>query len=167
MSPWLARAALLLALVAGPAAAQQLAKPTGAPILSITGKIERTSDGKAALFDLASLEALGKTELATSTRWTEGVTKFEGVPMRTLLNAVGASGTEIVAIALNDYKVTIPIEDFAKYDVIMATRRDGTPMSVRDKGPLWIMYPFDQVPALKNDLYYSRCAWQLKSLEVR
>jgi hypothetical protein len=150
-----------------PAWAQQLATPVGPPILTISGKISRTSDGKAAAFDLAGLEAVGRTTLATSTKWTEGVVPFEGVPMATLLDAVGASGTEIVAIALNDYQVTIPIDDFRKYGVILAYRRNGSPMPVRDRGPLWIIYPFDQVPALKADIYYSRCAWQLKSIEVR
>lgn len=29
------------------------------------------------------------------------------------------------------------------------------PLSVRDKGPLFLIYPFDQYPELRNKLYYS------------
>jgi hypothetical protein len=76
--------------------------------------------------------------------------------MRDLLKKVGASGTEITAVALNDYKVKIPIADFDKVNVILAYRRDGKAMPVRDKGPLWIMYPFDENPSLKTDLYFAR-----------
>lgn len=147
--------------------AQQIAAPTDAQLLEITGKISRTTDGKAARFDLAGLEKVGKVTIKTSTKWTQGQLSFEGVPMRDLLKTVGASGSEIVAVAINDYKVTIPTADFDKYNVILAYRRDGAVMPVRDKGPLWIMYPFDDNPDLKTDLFYSRCAWQLKAIEVR
>jgi hypothetical protein len=53
-------------------------------------------------------EALGTTKLNTSTAWTAGEAKFEGVLARDLLQAVGAQGTEVVATALNDYVATIP-----------------------------------------------------------
>lgn len=49
----------------------------------------------------------------------------------------------------------IPIADFEKLNVILAYRRDGKAMPVRDKGPLWIMYPFDDNPAIKTDLYFA------------
>ncbi|MGE0726379.1 MAG: molybdopterin-dependent oxidoreductase, partial [Alphaproteobacteria bacterium] len=136
-------------------------------ILEVTGSIANTTDGKVAKFDRAGLEAMGKTVIKTSTKWTQGQSAFEGVLMRDLLKKVGANGKEIVALALNDYKVTIPIADFEKFDVILAYRRDGKTMPIRDRGPLWIMYPFDDNPAIKTDLYFARCAWQLKAIEIR
>jgi hypothetical protein len=156
-------------LMALPLAAQgqALPPPAGTTILEMSGNVTVTTDGKVAKFDLAALEALGTTTVRTSTKWTEGAVTFEGVLMRDLLKKVGASGTEITAVALNDYKVKIPIADFDKFNVILAYRRDGKAMPVRDKGPLWIMYPFDENPSLKTDLYFARCAWQLKAIEVR
>ncbi|WP_374449784.1 molybdopterin-dependent oxidoreductase [Stella sp.] len=159
-------AVLLLALPIS-ARAETLPPPTGTTILELSGNIANTTDGKVAKFDKAALEALGTTTVRTSTKWTEGPVTFEGPLMRDLLKKVGASGTEIVAVALNDYKVKIPIADFDKFNVILAHRRDGKAMPVRDKGPLWIMYPFDDNPSLKTDLYFARCAWQLKAIEVR
>jgi hypothetical protein len=50
--------------------------------------------------------------------------------------------------------------------VLLARLLDDRPMAVRDKGPLFIIYPFDSEPALRNAVFYSRSAWQLKSLEV-
>ncbi|MCC7275567.1 MAG: molybdopterin-dependent oxidoreductase [Alphaproteobacteria bacterium] len=157
---------LVLGLPAA-AGSQTLPAPKGDVILELSGNISNTTDGKVAKFDLADLEALGKTVVRTSTKWTEGQIVFEGVLMRDLLKKVGGGGTEIVAVALNDYKVKIPIADFNKFNVILAYRRDGRAMPVRDKGPLWIMYPFDDNPELKTDLYFARCAWQLKAIEVR
>ncbi len=169
MFAWLLRTvgyAFLLSLPIG-VAAQALPPISGEPILTVSGMITNTTDGKEAKFDLAGLEQLGKTVVRTHTKWTEGQIAFEGVLMRDFLKAVGATGTEIVAVALNDYKVKIPISDFAKLNVILAYRRDGRTMPIRDKGPLWIMYPFDENPEIKTDLYFARCAWQLKAIEIR
>ena len=39
-------------------------------------------------------------------------------------------------------------------------------MAVRDKGPLFIVYPYDSDEVLRSERYYNRSAWQLKSLEI-
>jgi hypothetical protein len=43
---------------------------------------------------------------------------------------------------------------------------DDRPMSVREKGPLWVIYPFDDVPEYQNETIYSRSIWQLDRIEV-
>ncbi len=58
------------------------------------------------------------------------------------------------------------MEDFAKFNVILAIKRNGEYMPVRDKGPLFIVYPYDSKSELKSQTYYGRSAWQLKRLEV-
>jgi len=160
-------AIVLLSASAATAGAADLPMPAGRVILEIAGKVANTNQPGVAAFDLAALEALPSRDVKTTTPWTEGETTFTGVRLRDLLEKVGASGTEISAIALNDYKVTIPVEDAQKHDVIIAYQRDGKAMPVREKGPLWVMYPFSENPVLKNDLYYARCIWQLKRMEVR
>jgi hypothetical protein len=39
-------------------------------------------------------------------------------------------------------------------------------MSVRDKGPLFLVYPFDKDQGLFNEKYFSRSVWQIKDIEV-
>jgi hypothetical protein len=39
-------------------------------------------------------------------------------------------------------------------------------MAVRDKGPLFVIYPFDARPELRGAVYYSRSAWQLRTIDV-
>ncbi|MEC8574513.1 MAG: oxidoreductase, partial [Pseudomonadota bacterium] len=39
-------------------------------------------------------------------------------------------------------------------------------MSLRDKGPLWIVYPFDSDPAYQTEAIYSRSIWQLEEITV-
>jgi hypothetical protein len=40
-------------------------------------------------------------------------------------------------------------------------------MSLREKGPLWIIYPFDSSPEYQTELTYSRSIWQLNRIEVQ
>jgi len=95
------------------------------------------------------------------------VKRFDGVGGKALVEAVGAKGTSVVATALNEYRIVIPIEDFTSDRLIIAYRLDGAPMSVREKGPLWIIYDFDSDADLNTEKYMARSVWQLRSLEFR
>ena len=112
-------------------------------------------------------QKLGLVSFETTTPWHNGKVKFDGVPLKLLMKAVHASGNIVQALALNDYSTEIPIEDFERYNVILAMKRDGEYMPVRDKGPLWIVYPYDSDPELKSQKFYSRSAWQVKELVVK
>ncbi|MCW0470047.1 hypothetical protein OH492_17340 [Vibrio chagasii] len=47
----------------------------------------------------------------------------------------------VTIVALNDYKVAVPKEDFDDYQPIIAIKQNGEFMSVRDKGPYWLDLP--------------------------
>ena len=153
--------------IVGAAYAATLAAPTERPVLTITGKISVTNKDNTAQFDRPMLESLGMVAVETTTPWHEGKVKFEGVPVDKLMKQVGATGDRVVVTALNDYTTEIPMEDFAKYKVILAIKRNGEYMPVRDKGPLFIIYPYDSDPELKSQTYYARSAWQVAKIDVR
>ncbi|AWC24409.1 molybdopterin-dependent oxidoreductase [Aminobacter sp. P9b] len=158
---------VLIALSAANAEEGKLGTPKGTPILTIEGKIGVTNaDGKAQ-FDRDMLEELGVTSFETMTPWFTGKVKFEGVPLDKIMKLVGADGDEVVAVALNDYSTTLPLKDFAEHGVLLALKRDGQYMPVSDKGPLFIVYPYDSDPALQSQQFYSRSVWQLARLIVR
>lgn len=74
------------------------------------------------------------------------------------MDLVGAKGQSVRVLALNDYTTLIPMDDFYKFPVIMALKMNGEYMRVRDKGPLFIVYPYDSSAELQNQIYYSRSA---------
>jgi hypothetical protein len=158
---------LLAMAFAGFAMADPLAVPTEKPILTISGKIGVTNKEGEAQFDRPMLEALGLVTVETSTPWYTGPVKFEGVSLDKLMKLVGASGERAVVVALNDYSSEIPISDFAKYNVILALKRNGEYMPVKDKGPLFIIYPFDSMPELKSQTYYGRAVWQVAKIVIK
>lgn len=155
-----------LALSAPPATAAELAAPEGEPILTVSGEIAHMNADGAALFDRAMLAALPVTEITTTTIWTEGAHRFTGVELKALLDAVGARGAALRAVALNDYSVTIPAADAVEGGPIVAYLMDGEEMSVREKGPLWIVYPYDARSEYRTETIYSRSIWQLSRLEI-
>ena len=166
------RTSLMGALVAlvgimGVAYAASLPTPAERPVLTISGKITVTNKDNTAQFDRAMLESLGMVTIETTTPWYEGKVKFEGVPLDKLMKQVGASGQRVIVVALNDYSTEIPMADFAKFNVILAIKRNGDYMPVRDKGPLFIVYPFDSNPDLQTQTYYARSAWQVARIDVR
>lgn len=156
-------AVLLLAMsgLCAQVALAQAASSDQAVILTVDGAVKAKTN-----FTLAQLEALGMATIKTSSPWYDGVQTFEGVPMTAIMKAVGATGTTANVIALNRYQMAVPISDFATYGVILATRHNGQPMAVREKGPLFVMYPFDDKPDLKNDTYYGRAVWQVRTITV-
>lgn len=168
-TPLMALVAALVSLAvaaAAPAAAGTLAKPTGEVILTVKGSIANTNGDGTASFDMAMLKDLAARKAVVETPWTKGKVTFEGPLGKALLEAVGAKGTSLRVRALNDYAVDIPVKDFTDHQVILATHRNGTPMAVRDHGPLFIMYPFDLEPDLYNEKYFSRCVWQVATITV-
>ena len=148
-------------------AAEPLAKPSGPVILTVTGAISATNAPERAEFDQKMLEALGIERITTSTNWTNGKMVFEGVPVRKVLEAAGARGKTIVAAALDDYAIDIPIDDFTRYEVLLALRMNGRALARSDKGPIWIVYPRDDYPELHDPTTNARWVWQLKSIDVR
>lgn len=142
------------------------ATPAGPVILTVSGKVRPTDGVSSVTFDLAGLDALPQRVTETATPWHEGHPLFAGPLGSGLLTHVGANGSRMRLTALNDYTVEIPVADFQDWPVILATRIDGKPMAVRDKGPIFVIYPFDQQPNLKNELYFGRSIWQLKAIEI-
>ncbi len=150
-----------------PAAQTALAAPKGKVILTITGMIAIKNAPNGAAFDRAMLDAMPKTTIKTATPWTEGQQVFEGIALKTLIAAVGGTGGTVRALALNNYAYEIPLADATKYGAILAYKQNGREISVREKGPLWIVYPLDDFAEIRNIEYHSRMVWQIKELQIK
>ncbi len=158
--------AVSAALILAAPAAQALDRPKGRVVLTVTGRIGIGNADKTAQFDMEMLAALPQHTFSTKSPWYSDVHKFTGPLLRDVLAAVGAQGKSLRAIALNDYKVDLPVGDALRFNLVLARLMDDKPMSVRDKGPLFLIYPFDADETLRNERYYSRSAWQLKAIDV-
>ncbi len=157
---------LLLPLTLALAANGVKSEPTGDVILTVSGKISAKNAGDTAKFDIEMLRDLPAQSVSTSTIWTEGVHLFTGVPLALLLDELGSSGSTLRALAINDYAVEMPAADLGEEYPILAYEMDGNEMHRRDKGPLWIIYPYDMSPDYQTSLVFSRSVWQLDRIEL-
>lgn len=149
------------------AAPAPLPLPEGPVVLTVTGRISRTNAEGRALFDRDMLAALGTRRLTTTTPWTIDLQQFDVVSLEDLLQAVGASGNLVFASAINDYNSEIPVSDATADGAMIAFRHNGRDMHLREKGPLWLIYPYDTNSAYLSDVYMTRSIWQLEQLEIR
>lgn len=160
------RALLLCLLLLPCGAALALDPPQGRVLVTVSGAISEHNDGATAALDAALLDALPVHTIVTHTPWYPDARTFAGPLLRDVLTLVGASGDTLVMRALNDYAATVPASDAQQFDAILARRIDGQTLSVRDKGPLFLVYPYDSASELQSPLYYNRSIWQIKSIIV-
>ena len=117
-------------------------------------------------WDMASLKKLPQKTFTTQTPWFKEPVTFTGPLLRDVLANAQLKGKMLDAVALDDYKSKIPVSDMMNFDVILAHSINGEQLTPKNKGPLFIVYPFDSKKELQAVLYYQRCVWQLKSLIV-
>lgn len=148
------------------AVAQDLPAPKGDVLLTVSGAVTTQNSETGVELDFAMLEELERRRVETSTIWTEGKQVFEGVSLSVLVEALGLEGTTLRASAVNDYAVDIPMSDAIEGGPIVAYLLNGAEMSLRDKGPLWIIYPYDENADFRTEVIYSRSIWQLNRIEA-
>lgn len=148
------------------ALAEDLPQPEGDVLLTVSGAIDTLNTAEAAEFDLAMLRYLDETTVETTTIWTEGKQVFQGVSLDVLMTRLGITGGTLRATAVNDYSVEIPVSDARPGGPILAYLLNGDTMSIRDKGPLWVIYPYDENADYRSEVIYSRSIWQLDRIEA-
>lgn len=155
--------ALLFSLALS-ARADDFAAPTGEVLLTLSGNLAQTNVEGTLQLDQAMLESLPQTEFTTSTTWTSGTPTFKGVLLTDLIAAVGATGGTVTLQAVNDYAITMPLADVGPDAPLLAYLMDGQTMSLRDKGPVWMVYPYDSNEKFRTEETYSRSIWQLTQI---
>ena len=117
-------AALILTMVPG-FAMSDMASPSGPVILTVSGDIAHSNSDGTAQFDMAMLTELPVTTFSTSTIWTEGEQQFTGVELHVLVEQLGVQGDKLIASAINDYHVEIPLSDAKDGGPILAYLGNG------------------------------------------
>lgn len=160
-------ACLILAPITSAIALDDLPQPEGEIVLKVTGNVEISNmDDGSAGFDMEMLRSFDPITYKTTTIWSEGEQEFTGVLLKDIYERIGVTGGDIEAHALDDYTVELPFEDAVEDGPILAYEQNGEEISIREKGPIWVIYPFDENPEYQSEVYYARSIWQLVELEV-
>ena len=161
-------ACLLIAALTGPSSAQSAAGSKGPILLTVSGAVDKPNRGpfdpfgdafakhqgikfdKATTFDLAALEALGTRSFTVKYPDWDKAHSFEGPLMKDVLVAAGAQGKLFRVLGIDGYRQEIPPADLATYPVILAIKMDGAYLGAGGRGPINLIYPYDDFPALKE-----------------
>lgn len=137
-------------------------------VLTLHGLINNPNQHQQLDLSMETLEQFGMIEYTLRDPYLNRTVTYQGVLFKTLLLMAGVpdTATHVTVTALDAYQVTIPLAELRSMPVMLATRRDGEPLSPAEKGPLEIVYPYHQY-ALDHDTYASRWVWQVRSLEIR
>ncbi|MEH6442918.1 MAG: molybdopterin-dependent oxidoreductase [Oceanospirillaceae bacterium] len=134
--------------------------------LTVTGNIQETNQQSTLQLSITQLKALPQQTINTTTRWTEGIIEFKGPLLRDVIALAKGTGRSIKAIASNEYLIEIPFADVETYNVILALEQDGKALTMRTKGPIWVVYPWSDHKILDDGKFYARSIWQLKALDI-
>lgn len=133
----------------------------GRAVLTVTGP------GGTQVLTLGQLEQLPMYRVQTSTFWPDDDGVYEGPLLSEVLSRHGLDKHAAVrARAADGFSQRLPREDWERWPVMLATRRDGQLMGPRDKGPLRLIYPRDMDKVLQEPLYRLRWVWLLTHVDA-
>ncbi|WMC09930.1 molybdopterin-binding protein [Oceanimonas pelagia] len=139
-------------------------------ILTISGNIELEGRSFEQVdFTLPELQALPQGEVTTAHPWSEQPNTYRGLDLRALLDTLFAHAKirTLYLEALNGFSVAVDWQEVAPYSPLLAWSENGRLMSRRDKGPLWLILPYDRVSELQQAEFLHYMAWQLRHIKVR
>ena len=118
----------------------------------------------------SELMELPVTEYVTSTVWTEGVSHFSGVLLRDLLVHLNipldAPPARVVLTAFDGYSAAIEFDEITESAPMISYLRDHAPMPLREQGPFWLIFPFDDSPVYRSETHYALSIWQISEISI-
>jgi hypothetical protein len=146
-----------------------LPPPNGEVILTVAGAVSKTNGGDTIELDLATIEQMGLVRYVVHDPWLDDDLEFTGVLLTAFLDAVGAApdATTLTFHAIDDYEVHISLADVERWPIMLATRTNGQPMSLEEKGPTRVVFPYDQFPEIDQLVYKDLWIWNIDTVTVQ
>lgn len=111
--------------------------------------------------------ALDQVEITTDNDYVDETAVFSGPRLRDVFGDREIGSEDSIRLrALNDYSTEMPASEALDYEVILALSMNGERLSVRDKGPIWVIYPMSEHEELREPRYNDRLVWQLSIVEL-
>lgn len=112
-------------------------------------------------FTLADLDALPQQDFTTSTIWTTEPTRFSGPSLSAVMETSGLIAEVLTLRAANDYSITMNTSMLEENAPIVATRINGKTFGLRERGPLWVVFPYDAASRYRSEHTFASSIWQL------
>lgn len=113
----------------------------------------------------ADLLALPQHQFTTHHSWSEQAETFSGPLLEDILKLACTHTAHISLSALNDYAIDLDFARAKSLKPIVAHTVNGKRLSIREKGPLWVMVPADDLKITPSDLD-EMLIWQLSKIII-
>ena len=120
---------------------------------------------KELVFSEKQLQALPQKAFKTKHTWATVVQEFSGPLLTDVIQQICPQAKEVYLRSLDQYSVTIDFQKVVKYEAILALTIDGKPLTVREKGPIWLMINTDDLNIAARTLD-NMLVWQLYYIQV-
>lgn len=119
-------------------------------------------------FSLADLRSMEQRTIRTGNDFVDGIAEFRGPEAFALIDLIGRAGADRVRMtAWNDYSVEFGLEEIERYRPVLALSVNGRQLTMRDRGPVWLMFPVDEHDELQDPSFNNKMIWQLRTIELR
>ncbi|MGO5000630.1 molybdopterin-binding protein [Oceanisphaera sp. W20_SRM_FM3] len=138
-------------------------------ILSVYGAIELDEGEYQRLdFTLSELQALPQAQIITAHPWSAQAQHYKGVDLTALLKLLFANRqiNSLNLEGLNGFSMALEWSKISDFSPILAWQENEKLMSRRNKGPLWLMLPYDQAPKMQQANFLHYMVWQLRTIRV-
>ncbi|PSJ44011.1 molybdopterin-binding protein [Zobellella endophytica] len=138
-------------------------------ILTVSGNILWQGQPHERLdYTLKELQAMPQRVITTSHPWGQQPHTYRGPDLVALMSSLfGHARIKTLYLeALNGYSISVDWQKLAPFQPVLAWQENGRVMSRREKGPLWLVLPFDQVPELQQADFLHFMTWQLRQIKV-
>lgn len=139
--------------------------------ISVTLEIVRADDNSfLSSVTQTELDAMAQQTVDTTSPDSHGKVRFSGPLLEDVLKQeVGGDlekSTPITLTALNDYVAHTTVGVLSVAEAIVATRRNGVRLSIRDRGPFRLILPLSDRPELDNEDYHRLLVWHLSHITI-
>jgi hypothetical protein len=143
------------ASVIGGASVKALPAPKGDTILKISGVEKGNTAKTVSELDMKGLETLPAVEATVREPFLKRDVRFSGVRVGELLKASGTpdGATKVFMHALDDYTITLGIDELVESGAILATRADGKRIPISKGGPIRVVYDEETETSRNTDLW--------------
>lgn len=120
---------------------------------------------KELVFSEKQLQELPQHTFKTRHTWAAEAQEFTGPLLADVLKLICPSAQNLYLRSLDQYSVMVNFKKILNYQAILALKINGKTLSIREKGPLWLMIDTDghKVPTRSLDNLF---VWQLYYIRV-
>ncbi|WP_157822361.1 molybdopterin-binding oxidoreductase [Psychromonas sp. Urea-02u-13] len=128
--------------------------------------INSVSQGVNEQYTLSQLLQLPQHEIRTNIPWTNKTHTYSGPYLEDVLALANVSGQWLTMYALDRYQIDFNFNRIKKYKPILALSVDRKKLTIRTKGPIWVILPMDDYAELDAAVYHDFMVWQLVKINV-